>query len=331
MNSFQAFRLFENNDRGTAPVGRFVSMIEDELSAGNVLIKVAYSSINYKDALAAAGVNKIIRNFPRIGGIDLVGHVTKSEDGRFRAGDAVIVHGFGIGVERDGGHAEYARVDADSVLRLPDGLSPLDAAVMGAAGYTAALALHWMEQNGLAPDSGKILVSGATGGVASVAIDILAGRGYRVTAMSGKADAHGYLQALGASEIIAPEIARPSGKPIESAQWAGAVDSVGGEVLGWILRTTALEGVVTSFGNAGGSDFGCSVLPFILRGVKLIGINANSPMPLRQEVWAKIAGPYRPRHLDSIADVITFEQLPEAMERMRARRTRGRMVIRMRE
>ena len=144
---------------------------------------------------------------------------------RAPSGDAVIVHGFGIGVERDGGHAEYARVDADSVLRLPDGLSPLDAAVMGAAGYTAALALHWMEQNGLAPDSGKILVSGATGGVASVAIDILAGRGYRVTAMSGKADAHGYLQALGASEIIAPEIAKPSGKPIESAQWAGAVDS----------------------------------------------------------------------------------------------------------
>jgi acrylyl-CoA reductase (NADPH) len=330
MNSFQAFRLFDDNS-SAAPSGRFVTMTEDQLSAGNVLIKVAYSSINYKDALAAAGINKIIRSFPRIGGIDLVGHVAKSEDARFRVGDAVIVHGFGIGVERDGGHAEYARVDANSVLRLPDGLSPLDAAVIGAAGYTAALSLHWMEHNGLTPDRGKVLVSGATGGVASVAIDILAGRGYFVTAMSGKADSHAYLRSLGAAEIIAPDVAKPSGKPIESAQWVGAVDSVGGEVLGWILRTTAPEGVVTSFGNAGGSEFGCSVLPFILRGVKLVGINANSPMLQRQAVWAKIAGAYRPRHLNAIADVIAFEQLPEAMERMRGRRTRGRTVIRMAE
>jgi putative YhdH/YhfP family quinone oxidoreductase len=330
MTSFQAFRLFEG-DIGGAPTGRFVTMTEDELSVGNVLIKVAYSSINYKDALAAAGINKIIRNFPRIGGIDLVGHVAKSEDARFRVGDAVIVHGFGIGVERDGGHAEYARVDADSVLRLPNGLSLFDAAATGAAGFTAALSLHCMEHNGLAPENGKVLVSGATGGVASVVIDIMAGRGYSVTAMSGKPDADAYLRSLGATEVIAVEEAKPSKKPIESARWAGAVDSVGGEVLGWILRTMAPEGVVTSFGNAGGSEFGCSVLPFILRGVKLLGINANSPMPLREVVWAKIADAYRPRHLDAIADVIAFDQLPEAMERMRGRRSRGRTVIRMAE
>jgi putative YhdH/YhfP family quinone oxidoreductase len=330
VTSFQAFRLFEESG-DVVPSGRFVTMTEDELSAGNVLIKVAYSSINYKDALAAAGINKIIRSFPRIGGIDLTGRVARSEDPRFRAGDAVIVHGFGIGVDRDGGHAEYARVDGNSIMPLPDGLGLFDAAVLGAAGYTAALSLHWMEHNGLTPDSGKVLVTGATGGVASVAIDILSGRGYSVTAMTGKADAQTYLRSLGAAEIIAPDIAKPSGKPIESARWAGAVDSVGGEVLGWVLRTTAPEGVVTSFGNAGGSEFGGSVLPFILRGAKLMGINANSPMPLRQAVWAKIAGAYRPRHLNVIADAISFEQLPEAMERMRGRRTRGRTVIRMAE
>lgn len=328
MISFQAFRIFEGKD-SAAPGGRFVKMTEDELSAGNVLIKVAYSSINYKDALAVAGINRIIRSFPRIGGIDLTGYVVRSEDPRFRAGDAVIVHGFGIGVERDGGHAEYARVDGDSVLRLPDGLSLFDAAVLGAAGYTAALSLHWMELNGLAPENGKVLVTGATGGVASVAIDILSGRGYSVTAMTGKVDAHAYLRSLGAADIIDPDIAQPSGKPIESARWAGAVDSVGGEVLGWTIRTTAPEGVVTSFGNAGGSEFTGSALPFILRGVKLIGINGNSPMPLREAVWAKVAGAYRPRHLNSIANVISFEQLPETMERMRGRLTRGRAVIRM--
>lgn len=324
---FQAFRLF--GDGGAAPSGRFVTMTEDELSVGDVLIKVAYSSINYKDALAASGVNKIIRSFPRIGGIDLTGRVVRSEDSRFREGDAVIVHGFGIGVDRDGGHAEYARVDANSILPLPNGLSLFDAAVLGAAGYTAALSLHWMEHNGLTPESGSVLVTGATGGVASVAIDILSGRGYSVAAMTGKADAHAYLRALGAVEIITPDVAKPSGKPIESARWAGAIDSVGGEVLGWILRTTAPEGVVTSFGNAGGSEFGASVLPFILRGAKLLGINGNSPMPLRQAVWAKIAGEYRPRHLNSIADVISFDQLPQAMERMLNRSTQGRMVVRM--
>jgi putative YhdH/YhfP family quinone oxidoreductase len=328
MTSFTAFRLFEGDSK-SPPTGRFVTMTEDDLSAGDVVVRVAYSSINYKDALAAAGINRIIRDFPRIGGIDLTGCVVRSADARFAVDDPVIVHGFGIGIDRDGGHAEYARVAADSVLKLPDGLSLFDAAVLGAAGYTAALSLHWMEHNGLAPNSGKVLVSGATGGVASVAIDIMSKRGYSVTAMTGKADAFAYLRSLGAQEIISPVEAQASGKPIEPVRWVGAVDSVGGNVLSWILRTTAPEGVVTSFGNAGGSGFDGSVLPFILRGVKLIGINGNSPMPLRQVIWAKLAGDYRPRFLASIANVIPFEQLPAAMEKMRSRMTRGRTIIRM--
>ncbi len=328
MNTFTAYRLFAADEKST-PEGRFVEMPVDELSPGDVVIRVAYSSINYKDALAAAGINRIIRTFPRIGGIDLAGHVASSADPRFRPGDPVVVHGFGIGVERDGGHAQYARVAADSVMPLPEGLELLDAAILGAAGYTAGLCLHWMELNGLRPDSGKVAVTGATGGVGSIAIDMLAQRGYAVTALTGKEGEHGYLRGLGAVEILPAAVAGPAGKPLESALWAGAVDSVGGATLGWLLRTARAEGVVTSFGNAGGSAFDATVLPFILRGVKLIGINANSPMALRRTVWEKIAREYRPRHLRAIANIIDFRELPQYMEQMRSRATRGRTILRM--
>jgi putative YhdH/YhfP family quinone oxidoreductase len=328
MNTFTAYRLFSADDNH-APEGRFVEMSVDDLSPGEVVIRVAYSSINYKDALAAAGINKIIRTFPRIGGIDLSGRIVSSADARFRPGEPVVVHGFGIGVERDGGHAEYARVAADSVMPLPDGLDLLDASIIGAAGYTAGLCLHWMEHNGLTPDSGKIAVTGATGGVASVAIDMLSQRGYAVTALTGKESSHDYLRTLGAAEILPAEIAGASGKPLEKAQWAGAVDSIGGDTLAWLLRTAQPEGVITSFGNAGGTAFEATVLPFVLRGVKLLGINANSPMALRRTVWEKIAQQYRPRHLRTIANVIDFDSLPQCMEQMRRRATRGRTIIRM--
>lgn len=324
--TFKAFRLFQDGEN-TSPQGRFVTMAEDDLSAGDVLIKNAYSSINYKDALAAAGINKVIRHFPRIGGIDLTGKVVRSADPRFVPGDEVIVHGFGIGVDLDGGHAEYARVSGDFVLKIPIGLSLFEAAAIGAAGYTAALSLYWMELNGLSPQSGDVLVTGATGGVASMAIDMMTTRGYAVTAMSGKPDSSDYLRALGAKDIVDPEVATQTGKLIDSARWAGAVDSVGGDVLGWILRTTKPEGVVTSFGNAAGSTFDGSVLPFILRGVKLIGINANSPMELRKIIWNRIAREFRPRHFRTIANVILFEDLPRTMEAMLARQTQGRTVI----
>jgi putative YhdH/YhfP family quinone oxidoreductase len=328
MTKFIAYRLFSENG-AEAPQGRFVEMDIDDLSAGDVVIRVAYSSINYKDALAAAGINRIIREFPRIGGIDLAGHVVESRDARFREGDPVVVHGFGIGIDHDGGHAQYARVSAEWVMPLPPGLDLLEAAILGAAGYTAGLCLHWMEHNGLTPENGKVLVTGATGGVASVAIDMLAQRGYPVTAMTGKTSEHGYLRELGASEILPASEAKASGKPLEKAQWAGAIDSVGGETLGWLLRTMQPEGIVTSFGNAGGASFNATVLPFILRGIRVIGINANSPMPLRRVVWQKIANEYHPRKLVSIANVIDFETLPQAMERMRNRATRGRTIIRM--
>lgn len=325
---FRAFRL-NRAEGAAAPAGEFVDLGLDDLSPGEVVIRVAYTSINYKDALAAAGLNQIVRAYPRIGGIDLTGRVEQSSDARFAPGDAVVVHGFGIGVDHDGGHAQFARVHGDWVMPLPEGLSLREAAILGAAGYTAALCVHWMEHNGLAPGGLPVAVSGATGGVASVAIDILAGRGYEVAAISGKGDEDGYLKALGAAQVLAPSVAAPTGRPLDGGRWAGAVDSVGGEMLAWLLRSAAPGAVVTSFGNAGGAELHTTVLPFILRGVRLIGINANSPMALRRTVWARLAGDCRPRHLERIAQTVPFDELPAAMARMRERATRGRMVVAM--
>lgn len=324
---FRAFRL--HREAADGPVtGRFVELGVDELSPGELLVRVACTSINYKDALAAAGLNQIVRQFPRIGGIDLAGQVVQSDDPRFAPGDPVVVHGFGIGVDHDGGHAEYARVRADWALPLPAGLSLEEAGTLGVAGYTAALSVYWMEHNGLVPGGLPVVVTGASGGVASVAIDILAGRGYEVVAVSGKGDADGYLRSLGAARVLSPEVALASGRALDKAQWAGAVDSVGADMLAWLLRTAAPDAVITSFGNAAGAELHTTVLPLILRGVRLLGINANSPMPLRQTVWARLATDYKPRHLARIAQQLPFEQLPEAMARMRERATRGRWVVR---
>ena len=325
---FKAFRLHDAGE--AAPRREVVELDVDDLSAGDVLIEVVYSSINYKDALASKGLNGIIRSYPRIGGIDLAGTVARSADPRFQADDAVVVHGFGIGVEHDGGHAQFARVPGDWVLRIPEGLSLLDAATIGAAGYTAAYSLHLMELNGLAPEQGPVLVDGATGGVASIAIDMLTGRGYSVVAMTGKATETGYLKRLGATEVIDRITPAPNPRPLEKAQWAGAIDSVGGDTLAWLVRTMLPGGVIAAFGNAGGAELATTVLPFILRGVRLIGVNANSPMPVRELVWRKIAGGYRPRHLDMIAKLIALDELPTYLDRMLDGTTRGRTVIDMR-
>ncbi|VTU46431.1 Putative quinone oxidoreductase YhfP (plasmid) [Variovorax sp. SRS16] len=327
MHTFKAFRLLAGDN---APIRQFAELSADDLSPGNVVIDVAFSSINYKDALASKGLNAIIRAWPRIGGIDLAGTVRESADPRFRAGDEVVVHGFGIGVDHDGGHSQVARVPGDWVMRIPDGLSLFDAAALGAAGYTAGLSLHLMELNGLAPGQGPVLVDGATGGVASVAIDMLARRGYQVTAMSGKIAETPYLESLGASEVIGRMAPEDKPKPLEKARWAGAVDSVGGATLAWLTRTMQPGGVIAAFGNAGGAELATTVLPFILRGIRLLGVNANSPMPLREEVWNKIANEYRPARLAEIAGVIGMHQLPEHLDRMLEGRLRGRTVIDMR-
>lgn len=327
MSSFKAFRLLAGQPE---PQRQLVDLNDDDLDPGDVLIDVAYSSINYKDALVSKGLNAIVRQWPRISGIDLVGTVRESADPRLSPGDEVVVHGFGIGVDHHGGHAQRARVPGDWVLPLPAGLGLFDAAVIGVAGYTAALSLHLMELNGLAPDQGPVLVDGATGGVASVAIDMLARRGYRVTAMSGKPDQADYLRLLGASELIGRLAPQDKPRPLEKAQWAGAVDSVGGETLAWLTRTMLPGGVIAAFGNAGGAELSTTVLPFILRGVRLLGVNANSPMALRRVVWQKIADDYRPAHLAEIARVIALDELPVWLDRTLAGQVRGRTVIDMR-
>lgn len=321
--TFNAYRLFDTDDR---PQGRLVEMEIDDLSPGNVVIRTAYASVNYKDALAAHGLNKIVRQYPRVGGIDLTGTVAESQDPRFKEGDPVIVHGFGIGTDHDGGYAEYSRVPADWVLPLPTGLTLREAATIGVAGYTAALSVHLMELNGLQPDAGKVLITGATGGVASIAIDILAQLGYTIAAITGKTDSHDYLRELGASDILDRSVVSGT-RPLEKAQWAGAVDSVGGDTLAWLTRTVQPQGVIAAFGNAAGPQLNTTVLPFILRGIRLIGVNAGSPMALRQQIWSRLGNDMKPRHLQRIAQQIQLSDLPTAFQRLLDSQGRGRYLV----
>jgi putative YhdH/YhfP family quinone oxidoreductase len=302
-------------------------MAREELDAGEVVIRIAYASVNYKDALMARGKAKIALKFPLVAGIDLAGTVDDSADARFTRGDEVIVHSFGLGAEHDGGYAEFGRFPADWVIPLPKGLSLFEASALGVAGHTAALAVDLMELNGLAPDKGKVLVNGATGGVASIAIDILAQRGYRVVAMSGKAAQADYLKSLGASEVIGRADVPEKQRPLEDALWAGAVDSVGGTHMGWLIRRMQRDGVIAAFGNASGAAFDGNVLPFILRGVRLLGVNVNNPYATMQRLWSRLATDLRPRHLERIARRIRFEELETAFDDLLAARVTGRQVV----
>jgi putative YhdH/YhfP family quinone oxidoreductase len=320
----KAYRVFAEGKFGS---GRFCEMRPEELDAGSVLVRVAYASVNYKDALTARGKAKIALKFPLVAGIDLAGTVEESADARFKAGDEVIVHSFGLGAEHDGGYAEYGRFPGDWVLPLPKGLTLFEASALGVAGHTAALAVDLMELNGLVPQKGKVLVNGATGGVASIAIDILAGRGYHVVAMSGKADQEEYLKSLGASEVIGRAQAAGKERPLEDPQWAAAVDSVGGPQLAWMLRRMQRDGVIAAFGNAGGAAFDGNVLPFILRGVRLLGVNVNNPIERMKFLWGRLATDLRPRHLDRIARRIRFEQLETAFDELLEARMVGRQVV----
>lgn len=329
MEKFKAYRIF--NEAGKT-ASRLVETTLDELDPGEVVLKTAYSSVNYKDALAATGAGKVIKRFPCIGGIDVAGVVESSSDSRFSQGDKVICTGYDLGVARDGGFAEYARLPADWVVPLPANLSLYEAMALGTAGFTAALGIHLMEKNDLKPENGKVLVNGATGGVASLAVDMLAKLGYAVTAMTGKDSEHEYLKSLGAAEVVSRNtVELDAGKTqrlLEKALWAGAMDSVGGEQLAWLTRTMQQHGVIASFGNAGGIELKTTVLPFILRGVKLLGVDsANTGMSLRRAVWARLASELKPRHLQQIAHTITLEQLPETFDRMLRGETRGRAVV----
>lgn len=326
--NFRAFRI--HNEQGRI-ASRFETLDLEQLSAGEVVVKVHYSSINYKDALAATGAGKILRKYPLVGGIDLAGVVVSSADPRYQSGQSVLVTGCGLSETHDGGYAEYARVPGDWVIPLPSGLGELQVMQLGTAGFTAALAIHRMEENGQAPEQGEVLVTGATGGVGSIAIDMLAGRGYETTALTGKAEGESYLKSLGAQRIVLRQELKLGSQPLEVARWAGAIDNVGGELLSWLTRSTKFRGNIASVGLAGGSELSTSVMPFILRGVNLLGINSSAtPRALRERVWQRIAGDLKPRHLDSIAGkILSFDELPQAFDAYLQGRVIGRAVVRI--
>lgn len=326
MDSFRVYRLREADRKVTAA---FETATVEQLDAGEIVIRVAYSCINYKDALAATGKGRIIRRFPCIGGIDLSGTVVESADPRFSKGDAVLATSYDIGVAHDGGFAEYARIPADWVVPMPKGLSLFDAMALGTAGFTAGLAVVRMEHEGLRPGAGPVAVTGATGGVGSIAVDILAGLGHQVTAITGKEAEADYLRGLGAREVmLRSSIDLAKIKPLDKATWAGAVDNLGGEMLAWLASTMQIGAPLAAVGLAASMSLPTTVAPFILRGVSLLGVDSvNCPMPQRRMVWERLATDMRPRHLAAMSRTIPFDDLPKAFDDFIDGKVRGRIVV----
>ena len=326
--TFKAFRIHEIDRK---IVGRFEPLRLDDLGPGNVVVRVQYSGINYKDALAATGAGKILRRYPLVGGIDLAGVVESSTDLRHAPGDRVLVTGCGLSETHDGGYAQYARLEGEWVIPMPEGLDAFTAMALGTAGFTAALAIHRMEHNGQTPAKGPIVVTGATGGVGSVAIDMLAGRGYEVVAVTGKPESVDYLKTLGAAQVLLRRDIDTGKRPLEAARFAGAIDNVGGETLTWLTRTVDTWGNIASIGLAGGAELHTTVMPFILRGINLLGINSSATLrDTRLIVWNRIATDLRPRHLEQIVTrALPFDELPGAFAGYLEGTVTGRTVVRI--
>lgn len=302
----------------------------EELPAGEVLIKVAYSSVNYKDGLASIPNGNILRNYPFIPGIDMSGTVVSSADSRFREGQEVIATSYGIGVSHFGGFSQYARIPAEWVIPLPQGLTLREAMIYGTAGLTAALSIQALENNGTTPDKGKVLVTGATGGVGGTAVAMLAKKGYHVVASTGRTEEAEYLQKLGAAEVISREdVNDGSGKPLEKQIWQAAVDSVGGSPLAAILSKLTYGGSVAASGLTAGTAVPTTVLPFILRGVNLLGIDSVScPADKRLRIWDRMAGDLKPDQLETLVDRdISLQELPAALQDILQSNTRGRVLV----
>jgi acrylyl-CoA reductase (NADPH) len=311
MERFKAYKLSETPDRKIR--AEFVDCTLDDLDAGDVVVRVAYSDVNYKDALAATGKGKILRRPSCIGGIDLSGTVVSSSDPRFTKGDAVLAVGFDLGVAHHGGYAQYARLPAAWLTKLPPGLSLWEAMAFGTAGFTAGLAIERMEHNGLAPGNGPVVVNGATGGVGSIALAALARLGYHVVALTGKAGESEWLKKLGAKEVLLRQsLNLEKIRPLDKATWAGAVDNLGGDVLAWMCSTMQVNGVIASIGLAASPNLNTTVMPFILRGASLLGINSSeAPSPaLRAKVWRRLASDMKPPLLREMARTIALRDLP---------------------
>lgn len=325
---FRAFRIHNDADgyrAGIEDIGL------DDLAPGEVTIRCDWSSVNYKDALAGSGQGKILRRFPLVGGIDVAGHVVESLDSRYREGDTVLVTGCGLSETRDGGYGEFLRLQADWVVPLPAGLDLREAMALGTAGFTAALALFRLEQNGQTPAMGPILVTGATGGVGMLAIAILAKAGFQAHALTGKFDRLDDLTALGASSVVDRKTLVYGQRAMESSSWAGAIDNIGGDTLAWLTRVVHPYGNIASCGLAGGDKLHTTVMPFIIRGISLLGIaSAGTAYGIRREIWQRLSGPWKP---DSLANIvtreITLDQLPEVFPTMLEGGSFGRTVVRI--
>jgi acrylyl-CoA reductase (NADPH) len=325
---FRAFVAERNGD----VVEREVRVLEPSaLPADGVTIRVAYSSVNFKDALATIAKGRVARISPLVPGIDLAGEVVASDDPHVQVGQQVVAHGYDLGVARHGGFAEYARVPAQWVVPLPRDLTPRQAMAIGTAGFTAALCIHQLEERGLHPSNGPVLVTGATGGVGSTAVAILSLRGYQVAASTGKADQADFLRGLGAAEVIGrEETSAASERPLESERWAGAVDCVGGATLSYVLRTLRYGGAVAACGLTGGTSLATTVMPFILRGVALLGVDSvQVPIQRRRDLWHRLALDLRPPGLEeSIASEVGLEGVAPVLDAILKGEVRGRTIVR---
>jgi acrylyl-CoA reductase (NADPH) len=327
VEKFRAYRLTEADKRMRA---EFVDCTLDDLDPGDVVVRVAYSSVNYKDALAATGKGRILRRPSCIGGIDFAGTVISSDDPRFSKGDAVLtVSGEYVGVSHDGGYSVYARVKGDWLTKVPQGLSLWEAMAYGTAGYTAGIAVVRMEHNGLKPANGPVIVSGATGGVGSIAVAMLARLGYHVVALTGKEGESEWLKKIGAKEILLRKsLNLEKIKPLDKATWAGAVDNLGGPVLAWMASTMKENGVIGAVGLAQSAELHTWVMPFILRGASLLGINSgDSSNAIRDLVWSRLAGDLKPPLLKEMARTIAFAQLPGVFDDFINAKINRRIVV----
>ncbi len=326
---FQAFVVSKDGDETSA---NFVERKLSPLPNGEVTVRVAWSCVNYKDGLATLADGGVVQEWPRVPGVDMSGTVIETRDSRFQEGDEVLCTGFGFGVGRDGAFAKFAQVPADWLMRKPDGLSLRDCMSFGTAGFTAALAIKRMEENGIAPGCGEILVTGASGGVGSMAVAMLARLGHKVVAASGKKSAHGFLTELGAERILSREEVSEKPRPLGKTMWAGAIDQVGGQILAWVLSTMAYRGVCASTGLTAGIGLSSTVFPFILRGVSLLGVDSVMvPMEERGPVWRRMTGELRPRNLDRLTTEIAFTDLPGTLAEILVGKVTGRTVVRIGE
>ena len=336
MERFKAYKLSEVKDEKAAGMkirAEFVDLTLDDLAPGDVVVRVAYSDVNYKDALAATGKGKILRRPSCVGGIDLSGTVVSSKDPEFAKGDAVVGIGFDLGVSHHGGYAQYARVPGAWLMKLPKGMSLWDAMAFGTAGYTAGIAVVRMEHEGLKPADGPVIISGATGGVGSIAVSAFAKLGYHVVALTGKESESDWLKKLGAKEILLRQsLHLEKIKPLDKSTWAGAVDNLGGNVLAWICSTMKDNGVIASIGLAASANLNTTVMPFILRGVRLLGIHSGeSSNDVREVVWRRLATDMKPPLLNEMARTIRFTDLPTAFQDFVDSKVSRRVVVDLNE